>query len=191
MPQNSNFENSSVRYNSETRSIQISYGGEWYDLDSLTELGALIPKMTSNTAPSGTAEISAHSSSNFPAYLAFDRNTTTYTRCVSMVPDGIYISYTFAQPVTMKRIKTLGWCCRVGGDDYPNIAFKRAIDLSSDGTSFQRVYADEDFVETYNETEFEYVLPEAMIVKAIRFVSVTTKESTWDYGITEAQCYAW
>lgn len=64
----------------------------------------LIPKMTSNTTPSGVASGSSYDSSDYEPYKAFDDDIQT-----AWVPNttngaGEWISYKFEKPVCVKKV---------------------------------------------------------------------------------------
>lgn len=54
----------------------------------MSELVNLIPKMTSNTAPSGVARASAIYGSNYPAWKAFDKESTSEAASAWLTPSG-------------------------------------------------------------------------------------------------------
>lgn len=68
------------------------YGyGEW-------ALVGQVPKMTSNTAPSGRVIFSGNLINNSQAYWAFDGNETDSSRWHASKQDGTYIGYEFDEP---------------------------------------------------------------------------------------------
>ena len=62
---------------------------------------ALIPKMTSNTQPSGTASATNTYSSGYPAYYAFDDNPTTFVLSTQAATAPWEVVYTFANPIKL------------------------------------------------------------------------------------------
>ena len=64
--------NSSI---SGVKPLQITPYSYWYNHETISGFSALIPSMTSYTAPLGVASASVDSSSFFPAWGAFDNNT--------------------------------------------------------------------------------------------------------------------
>ena len=69
------------------------------------EIVALIPKMTSNTTPSGIAFASSEWSSSYQAWKAFDQESTSDTdRWASVVGDNGWIAYGFIYPTVIKQL---------------------------------------------------------------------------------------
>jgi len=65
----------------------------------------LVPKMTSNTTPSGTASAKSVIDSSHMAYMAFDGNVSTFWESAGESSTDIYVQYEFANPVTVKALK--------------------------------------------------------------------------------------
>lgn len=94
----------------------------------------LIPKMTSNTAPSGTASTSSYKSGyQGNAYLAFDGDVATNADVYygSAFANNTYTIYTFANVQPQINIITL--CARIDG---AGTITTGSIDYSSNGTNW-------------------------------------------------------
>lgn len=66
------------------------------------EMKVSVPKMTSNTAPSGIA-FSKSDDGSHPAYYSFDKNLTTYSSGYQVQSDW-YIGYIFNKPIVAKLL---------------------------------------------------------------------------------------
>lgn len=66
-------------------------------------LNVKVPKMTSNTTPSGVASASTNYNSNYPAWYAFDENATTSWAPVDAM-NNEWIKYQFTKNVTLKAV---------------------------------------------------------------------------------------
>ena len=90
-----------------------------------------VPKMTSNTTPSGVASASSIFDSNFPAWKAFDGDETTRWAVTAGSSLNSYIQYKFTEPVK------INWVTMISGlyNNQPRIiAYK--ISGSNDGVTF-------------------------------------------------------
>ena len=65
---------------------------------------ALIPTMTSNSAPSGNASGSSIITSDFDYYKAFDKKDTTFWCSGSRETTNQYLTYKFDNPVCVKKV---------------------------------------------------------------------------------------
>lgn len=67
-------------------------------------LNVKVPKMTSNTAPSGECIASGRPSASYEFYKAFDNDSSTLWQNVNSTYEGAYIGYHFPSSVIIERI---------------------------------------------------------------------------------------
>ena len=91
-----------------------------------------VPKMTSNTTPSGVVSSSATLSSSFIEWYAFDRNTSTEAIPQTTIGTTAWIQYKFTQPLAITKVALTsgpsGSCAASGN-----------IQASNDGSSWTNV----------------------------------------------------
>ena len=105
------------------------YKGTWFSEQKQTQVDKEIPKMTSNTTPSGVASSASNYDSNYVAWKAFDKNAVLsngwsppYNASLSTT----YCQYEFADPIVPTQIQ-IGF----GGNGY-----SFTVKASLDGTSW-------------------------------------------------------
>lgn len=74
-----------------------------------------VPTMTSNTTPSGTAFASSEYSASYPAWKAFDNNTSTFWGSTVADAIGSTIGYEFTSSVVISAVKIVDY----GGTNRP------------------------------------------------------------------------
>ena len=99
--------NASIRYDQSTHYIQVKDNGTWYNYKYYNPSApsvALIPTMTSNSTPSGTASASTEAT-GFDAYKAFDNDNTTHWAANTNANE--YLQYEFDDSATALSIEIL------------------------------------------------------------------------------------
>ncbi len=95
-----------------------------------TALGAAsVPTMTSNTAPVGIASASSVYSATYPAYAAFDKNTSTYWGTPTTDITNQWLQYQFHKEVFITSAEILTYAP-------PSSPKNCRIEYSNDGVSF-------------------------------------------------------
>ena len=68
----------------------------------------LVPKMTSNTTPSGECIASSSYSSQYDAYIAFNEDTSTYWNSATNDSYGsAYLGYMFTEPTIVRKVRLI------------------------------------------------------------------------------------
>ena len=146
----------------------------------------LIPKMTSNTAPSGTATASSSSGSNLSrAYNAFDGNFSSYGDVYygSAFPKNVYTRYIFPNTVDINGIQF--------AFNYQNGSSGSWIDItlqvSYDGTTWEN-YKTERLTWTNTRTAYTFNNLNLTNVKGIG-LGASNSQSGYGAYFTEIQAY--
>lgn len=96
------------------------------------EIKALIPTMTSNTAPKGVASASSIYNSGSDAFHAFDGNTSATWSSLNSDNNSPYVAYAFPSPVVVKSIQYYN----VGSGNASSYGSKFKFQASNDGNTW-------------------------------------------------------
>lgn len=105
------------------------YKGIWFSEQKQIQVDKEIPKMTSNTTPSGVASSTSDYSADFVAWKAFDKNdvgTPGWSPPYNASLSNTYCQYEFTKPIVPTKIQ-IGF----GGNGY-----SFTVKASLDGTSW-------------------------------------------------------
>ena len=174
---NQSMTNSNVRYNSDTDMIEVYNNGKWSGvLNAKLKSHNLIPIMTTNTAPRGTASCSSNFQSSdvvgtqSAAYKAFNGDNSTgwtSTHTYSWEYSAQWLQYTFINAVNIDKI-----IINIGGRNWsqtnysPTGSSPITISTSTDGSTWKtaKQVTIKDYTNDVEVTELE----NANNIKAIR-----------------------
>lgn len=142
-------------------------------------LNVKVPTMTSATTPSGEVSASSTLDGRFPAYQAFDGNTSTVWHSAAGVPQ--WIAYDFAQSVIINFVKLRTHSDIVG----PKVS---KIQYSNDGTNWSDYGDDPSFVDCpSNATWYSKTYGTNITARYFRlYVSESNYNSGGSYYVTFA-----
>lgn len=141
-----------------------------------------VPKMTSNTAPYGTAFASSEYS-GYPAWKVFDKSGSTFW--ISTGNTNQYVGYHFTKPVRINSIKIASY--GTGHNGIKN--FK--VQYSNDGTNYTDVYSDVMPDNTDPTATFTYSFDNDISAEYWRLFIIDEYPTTNNIQFGELQFYAW
>lgn len=141
------------------------------------QLEALVPPMTSNTAPIGEASASSIINSNYGAWKAFDGSISTggFEPSSTDTFGNAYVQYEFENPTIVKAV---GGLCK----DDTSKTFIYKLQASNNGTEFETL-VDSIEMKTPTPTSFSYyAVNNDKAYKYYRFVYVSNSSSDIGQG---------